>query len=325
MRFNAGSATRPVCARGWDHVTYGVFSTAMAAARLMRLGIEHTRQAVNIAGVASAALRQSRVGELSHWKGVAFANAARQGVFAAMLASEDMTGPSPIFEGDKGFEKLVSGPLNLDGPFAQSPSPSEPMILKTLIKFWPAEYHSQSAIEAALKVRAAIESIPNIDSVIIESHDAAVNIIGSDMEKWHPTSRETADHSLPYIVAAALMDAQVTAAQFEPRRFTDASVLSLLQRVEVRRNSELTSMYPDAVANIVTVKMHGGRTLSHRVDYPKGHAKNPLSDEEVEAKFHRQAEGLLGKKRAADVVKWVWKLEEKSSVAQLMPMLAVKE
>src|SRR5207248_1066103 len=107
--------------RGWDHVTYGAFSSALAAGKVMGLDASRLRQAVNIAGVASAALRQSRVGELSHWKGCAFANAARHGVFAAMLAREGMTGPSPIFEGEKGFEKLVSGPLHLAGPFADPP------------------------------------------------------------------------------------------------------------------------------------------------------------------------------------------------------------
>src|SRR5437867_714744 len=95
-------------ARGWDHVTYGAFSSALAAARLLRLGLEQTRHAVGLAGVASAALRQARVGELSHWKGCAFANAARHGLFAALLARAGMTGPAPIFEGEKGFEKLVS-------------------------------------------------------------------------------------------------------------------------------------------------------------------------------------------------------------------------
>src|SRR5438477_10286259 len=98
-------------ARGWDHVTYGAFSSGLAAARLMRLDVEQARHVIGIAGVASAAMRQSRVGELSHWKGCAFANAARHGVFAALLARSGMTGPAPIFEGAMGFEQLVSGRL----------------------------------------------------------------------------------------------------------------------------------------------------------------------------------------------------------------------
>src|SRR5216110_1424653 len=140
-------------ARGWDHVTYGAFSTALASAKLMRLDREKTRHAVNIAGVGCAAMRQARVGELSHWKGVAFANAARRGVYSALLARSGMTGPAPIFEGQMGFEKELGVSLgNVGEKFKGAPE----MILNTSIKFWPAEYHSQSAIEAALSLRKEI-------------------------------------------------------------------------------------------------------------------------------------------------------------------------
>src|SRR5437762_5114581 len=162
---------------GWDHVTYGAFSTALAASRLMKVGTERTRHAVGIAGVTSAALRQSRVGELSHWKGCAFANAARHGVFAALLAGRGMTGPSPIFEGEKGFQKLVSGPLPIAGPFGPNSNGSRVpadgfMINKTSIKCWPVEYHAQSAVEAALALRPKIRAAFDIESLLVESHDA---------------------------------------------------------------------------------------------------------------------------------------------------------
>src|SRR5205823_2998651 len=165
--------TASLRARGWDHVTYGAFSTALAAARLMRLDVERTRHAIGIAGVASAALRQSRVGELSQWKGCAFANAARHGVFAALLAREGMTGPAPIFEGEKGFQALVSGPLDARVGDWGKDRDDNFMILNTSIKFWPAEYHSQSAIEAALKLRPQVGDTARIESVLVESHDAA--------------------------------------------------------------------------------------------------------------------------------------------------------
>src|SRR4030081_3567773 len=137
-------------ARGWDHVTYGAFSTALACAKLMKLDAKKTRHAVNIAGVAGAAMRQSRAGELSHWKGVAFADAARHGVYSALLARAGMTGPAPIFEGHMGFEKELGVSLgNVGEKFKGAPDAKAPdedtaaMILKTSIKFWPAEYHSQ--------------------------------------------------------------------------------------------------------------------------------------------------------------------------------------
>src|SRR5213592_3679443 len=112
-------------ARGWDHVTYGTFSTALACTHLMKLDPAKTRHAVNIAGVAGAAMRQARAGELSHWKGVAFAAAARHGVFSALLARQGMTGPAPIFEGQMGFEKELGVSLGNVGekfavPFPQN-------------------------------------------------------------------------------------------------------------------------------------------------------------------------------------------------------------
>src|SRR5437016_9639326 len=204
--------------RGWDHVTYGAFSTALACARLMKLDPGKTRHAVNIAGVACAAMRQARVGELSHWKGVAFADAARRGVYSALLARAGMTGPAPIFEGQMGFEKELGVSLgNVGEKFKGAPE----MILKTSIKFWPAEYHSQSAIEAALFLREQIEDLSQVKAMTIESHDASVDIIGSEPEKWKPETRETADHSLPYITAIALIDGEVTEKQFQPDRFME--------------------------------------------------------------------------------------------------------
>src|ERR1700674_2377867 len=173
-------------ARVWDHVPDTPFSPALAAAHLMKLDPEKTRHAVNIAGVACAAMRQARVGELSHWKGVAFANAARHGVYAALLARAGMTGPAPIFEGQMGFEKQLGVSLgNVGEKFVKRPDAKSPaegtaaMILKTSIKYWPAEYHSQSAIEAALALRKEIGDPAKIQSVRIESHDASVDIIGS--------------------------------------------------------------------------------------------------------------------------------------------------
>jgi 2-methylcitrate dehydratase len=308
-------------ARGWDHVTYGAFSTALACARLMKLDPEKTRHAVNIAGVACAAMRQARVGELSHWKGVAFANAARHGVYSALLARAGMTGPAPIFEGQMGFEKELGVSLgNVGEKFKDAPA----MILNTSIKYWPAEYHSQSAIEAALFLRKEIGDPAQIQSVRIESHDASVDIIGSEPEKWKPETRETADHSLPYITSIALIDGEVTGRQFQPERFMDPTIWKFLEDVTVQRNAELSSLYAKAVANIVHVTLQDGRTLTKRVDYPLGNALNPLSDEQLEGKFNSLVVPALGEKRAKKIVDLVWKLDEAKNVDQLMQAVVMK-
>jgi len=197
------------------------------------------------------------------------------------------------------------------------------MILKTSIKNWPAEYHSQSAIEAALFLREEAIDLAQVKSVTIESHDASVDIIGSEAEKWRPATRETADHSLPYITAIALIDGEVTNKQFEPERFADPKVWKFLRNVHVERNAELSAMYPGAVANIVHVDLSDGRRLTKRVDYPLGHAKNPLQDSEVEGKFFALVTPALGEKAAHGIVDLVWKLDEAKNVGKLMGAMEV--
>jgi 2-methylcitrate dehydratase len=317
-------------ARGWDHPTYGAFSTALAAAKLMKIDPERTRHAINIAGVNCAAFRQARVGELSHWKGVAFANAARHGVYSALLARAGMTGPAPIFEGQMGFEKQLGVSLGniaekFAVPFAKTEQGPASMILKTSIKYWPAEYHSQSAIEAALFLRKQIGPGVEVKSMTIESHDASVDIIGSEPEKWKPETRETADHSLPYITAVALIDGEVSEKQFQPERFTDPKIWKFLENVRVERNAELSALYPGAVANIVHVDLADGRRLTKRVEYPLGHAKNRLKDEEVEGKFRALVEPKLGRERAKQIVDLVWRLDEAANPDELMGACLMQE
>ncbi len=317
-------------ARGWDHPTYGAFSTALACAKLMKLDPERTRHAINIAGVHCAAFRQARVGELSHWKGVAFANASRLGVYAALLARAGMTDQRRFSKVRWDFEKELGVSLGnvaevfdkkKDAVAGEGPAS---MILKTSIKYWPAEYHSQSAIEAALFLRKEIGDVAQVKSMRIESHDASVDIIGSEPEKWKPQQRETADHSLPYITAVALIDGAVTDKQFAPERFTEPKIVAFLQNVKVERNNELSAIYAEAVANIVHVTLADGRTLTKRVDYPLGNARNRLSDPQLEGKFHSLADAKVGKDAADRIVAAGWKLDDAKDVTTLMNLCEIK-
>src|SRR5260370_15804462 len=239
---------------GIDHVTYGALSSAAAACKLMKLDADRTTHALGIAGVCNVALRQTRAGELSMWKGCAFANAARNGVFAALLAEEGLTGPAPIFEGDLGFMELLTRPFELPRPGAAR-HPQEPtfMLAETYIKFWPAEYHSQSAIDAALQLRPEVGDVRRVQSISIDTFDAAVDIIGKDPENWRPKTRETADHSLPYCTALALADGDVTEAQFEQERFTDPALLELVSKIALHRDAGLSARYPNGIPNRLTV------------------------------------------------------------------------
>jgi 2-methylcitrate dehydratase len=228
-----------------------------------------------------------------------------------------------------GFEKQLGVSLGNVGekftvPFAETSDGPASMILRTSIKFWPAEYHSQSAIEAALSLRKEIGDPARVRAVTIESHDASVDIIGSELEKWKPETRETADHSLPYITAIALIDGKVTEEQFQPERFTDPKIRKFLENVKVERNEELSGLYPGAAANIVHVDLADGRRLTRRVDYPTGHAKNPLKDSQVEEKFNVLVHPMLGSDRARKIIEIVWKLDAAKDVDELMKAMEMR-
>lgn len=304
---------------GIDHVTYVALSSCAAACQLLGLDATRTAHALGIAAVSNVALRQTRAGELSTWKGCAAANAARNGVFAAVLAGEGMTGPAPAFAGEVGFERLVTrGPLVLpvlggaDEPF---------LIGRTYIKCWPTEYHSQSAIDAALQLRRAIGDVGAIETIDVWTFDAAYDIIGRYAEAWAPRTRETADHSLPYCTAVALLDGEVTHAQFAPERFTAADVIALTSKVRVHRDAELTRRYPAGIPNRIVVTMRDGSRHVREVEHPRGHAGNPMSDAEVEAKFRALVEPRLGRAKADALLAACWALESLPHTAELVRLV----
>jgi 2-methylcitrate dehydratase len=306
--------------RGWDHVTYGSFSSSLLAGKLYGLDETGLIHAQGLAGTPNNAMRQTRVGELSHWKGCAFANAARNAVFAATLAHLGMTGPSEIFEGEMGFFKQVSGEFTVAPMGGEAGNTDGFMLEKTYIKHFPAEYHSQSAIEAALVLREKIPNLDDIVSIDVDSFDAAVDIIGSFAEHWAPKSRETADHSLPYCIGAALVDGDITQDSFSDTRISDPKLLALVQKIKILRDPEMNAGYPDGIPNRLRIKLANGETLSELNRYPLGHAKNPMPDADVEAKFLRQAAGMFPDSRLREILDTLWHFESIDNIATVMSL-----
>ncbi|MDR7518830.1 MAG: MmgE/PrpD family protein [Armatimonadota bacterium] len=326
--------------RGWDHVTYGSIAVAAGAARLLGGDPARIEQAINIATATGINLRQTRIGELSMWKGAAYGGAGRNAVFAAYLAREGITGPAPVFEGLRGFIAQVSGPLVIprmageamaddEGEGArweEEGGPPEPAdaerfkLLHTDIKYWPAEYHSQAAIAAALDLRSGGVRPEAIERVTIRTFRVAVEIIGGEPEKWAPKTRETADHSLPYLVAAALLDGEVTERQFTPDRIGRADIRALVARTEVVEDPALTAAYPAGIPTVVEVREAGGRVRTRRVDFPPGHRRNPLTDPQLDEKFLHLAGPVLGP-QAMQALEALRALERCEDLRTLTPLL----
>lgn len=306
-------------ARGWDHVTYGSYSSTLACAWLRRLDLPQTVHALGIAGTTGNYLRQTRSGELSMWKACAFAAAARNAVFATDLAGRGMTGPAPIFEGTFGLWNQVSGEFDLP-PFGGEGG-QEFMILRTYIKRWPVEYHAQSGVDAALQLREELHRVgadtADVDRLELRTFDACVDII-ADPAKWHPTTRESADHSLPYCVAGALINGDVTMDSFSDERINDARVRELMNKITVHRDPECNAHYPEGIPNDLEIFLSDGRVLRRKVSFPRGHARNPMTDSEVEEKF-RQLAGAHLKRETIDLtLKRLWDLDKVEDLSTIL-------
>ncbi|MBI4311123.1 MAG: MmgE/PrpD family protein [Chloroflexi bacterium] len=312
-------------AHQWDHVNYIGIAEAAGAGRLLGLSQEATEQAISIAIVPHAAMRQTRAGELSMWKGAAAANSARHGIFGALLAAKGMTGPFQPFEGEMGFFHQLLGGTPFKNEALKSLQNMAPptRISDAYIKFWPVEYHAQSAVEAALQVRKAIGGGDGIRQVRIDTFKASYEIIAKDPEKWAPKTRETADHSLQYIVAVALLDGQVTQESYTPAMLADPRVASLLQRTKLAEDDDLTRGYPEGIPNRIGVVTSEGREVAKEVRYPLGHARNPMSDAALEQKFLANVGRRFTEAQARTVLDLAWRLEEQPDVSGLVRAIRI--
>jgi 2-methylcitrate dehydratase len=312
-----------VCVRdyGFDHVTIGVMASTLAAAKVLGLSRDQMRQALNLSVAANLALYQTRIGEVSLWKGCAFANASRNAVFAVLLAALGMTGPAPVFAGAGGFFHAVS-----HTPFALEPfgGPGRPFkILECILKRYPLGLYSQTVVDAALQVQRQVPSIDEIHEVDVATLQTAVKIMAGDAEKWHPTNRETADHSMPYTTAVALMYGTVEPCHFDAEYWQNPRLLALVQKVKVHVSEEANRRAPEAMLSRVEVVLTSGTRHVAEVAYHRGHFKNPMSDQEVEDKFRALAYGLLTPEQTAEVLACLWHLEQVQDIGDIVRLVRI--
>jgi 2-methylcitrate dehydratase len=291
---------------------------AAGAAYLLGLNREQAGHAISLATVPHAAMRQTRAGELSMWKGAAAANSSRNALVAALLAEKGMTGPFRPFEGEMGFcELLTHRPFDLSklASLVQQQPPHR--ILDTYIKKYPVEYHAQSAVDAALDLHRQMNGA-QMQTVHIDTFKASYEIIAQDPEKWQPKTRETADHSIQYITVVALEDGVLNQKSFDLARIRSPRTQEFLAKhTTLAEKPELTAGYPDGIPNTITVTLSDGRTLSQTVRYPAGHARNPMTDHQVMDKFNANVAGRISQDHARTLCDAVWSLEECADVSSL--------
>jgi 2-methylcitrate dehydratase len=304
--------------RGLDHVLYGSLATAAGAAQLLGLDAARTRHALALALTPNLALHATRVGELSMWKGAAAGNAARAGIFAARLAAGGMTGPERPLDGHHGLIELL-GPRETGPLFATL----DPMLTRAAHKFLLTEYHAQGPILATLELRPQFR-LEEVDQVEVFTYWFTWSEIGSGAEKWRPETPEAADHSLPYMVAAVLVDGAFDDAIFARERLGDPRIHALMPRIRVTEDAALTRIFPHAYPCRVEIRLRDGTQLRAGMTNPPGHPDNPMSDAQIAQKFHALATRLLPAPRAEAALEWLLALPRQASLRPLFDLIRVE-
>lgn len=307
-------------AKGWDNVNGLAIGACCAAGRLLGLTGEELANALALTVVPHAAMRLTRTGNVTMWKSIASAVAVANAIDACRLAQAGVDGPGSPFLGEGGYFELLS----VDGLAWDKITPLEDLrppsrIGETHVKVWPSGQLAQSAIDASVELHAHLGK-EAIESVTVTTFQSARDIMG-DAAKWKPATRETADHSLPYAVAVTLAEGRLSSAAYSESYLRSESLADLVSRVTLVVDPQFTSRFPAAQPARVEVATASGRRLSAEVDYPKGHAKNPLSAGELVRKFDDFAAPVFGE-RTPEIAEAIRAFSGYEDIRQLTRLLA---
>ena len=306
---------------GWDQGMFSIVGATCAAGSLMGLSEEKLGHAISLALAPNLPLGVTRTGELSMWKGCATASATRAGVFAAQLAAGGMTGPGEPFEGRRGLweQAGVTQEVTLD---AFGGGGQEFLINDTTFKFYPSQIHTQAPIGLAVELRPQI-NVAEIESISIQTYRSGVSSPATEPEKWDPRTRETADHSIPFLVAMALQDGAVTPNSFSARRIADPSLRALMSKMTMSEGAGFTENYPRQYNCLIEVLSKSGEARVAATSYPKGHRQTPLSDREVGEQFCNLASAVLSDKQCEEALELLWNVESLPELTDIFDVLVV--
>jgi 2-methylcitrate dehydratase len=309
--------------RGWHHATLTAFASPLVAGRMLGLAPAALQHAVGISGSRHATLGAVTAGVLTMMKNTVDPMATQSGVTAALLAQHGYTGPAHVLDGKEGLAHCL-GPRWELGVLTEGLG-SAWRIPRCGMKAYPTEALTHAPISCVLDLVREHDLAPEqVQQVHIAALARAADIL-ADESKYDPRSKETADHSLPYVIAAALVHRQVTPAQFTDEAIADPMLRAQLRKVKVVMDPESERLFPKLQRVTVTITTTDGRELKKQVDYPKGDPRNPLSDREVEEKFDALSEPVVGAARCREIREAVWRVETLGSIAELMDLLKPRE
>jgi 2-methylcitrate dehydratase len=311
------SDTAQLRERGWDQGFAVGVGTAAAVGNLLGLSREQIVHGIAITATANVPLRATRAGQLSLWKGAATAYAVRNGVFGMLLAAEGITGPDRPFEGRHGLWEQITGPFQLPQLGGRG---GEFLTPRVRLKYWPVEYNAQAGVWAAREVRSRV-ALEEISEIAIGTYWSGWHEIGSEPEKWDPQTRETADHSLPYIFAWTLMHGSIGLEAFEPRAYLDPTLRPVMQKIKVAVDDSIQAAWPAEVKMRVDLTTTTGDKQTFEIANPLGHEKQPMQDADISTKFERLAIPVYGKARTRELLEHWWAIRQQPTLAPALDLL----
>jgi len=314
------AATPGIREVGWHHASLTQFVSPFVAARMLGLSEDQTVAAAGISGSSHFTLGGVVAGHLTNMKNAADPLATEAGVRAALLAREGYTGPVEVIEGKEGLIEVLnnvewSTEALLDGL-------GEKFLITTCsYKAFPTEALTHQPITAVLNIcRAHGITAETIAEVHVRTTTRGADIL-SDPSKYQPTTKETADHSLPYCIAAAIADGNVLPSSFEEKKLHDPRIWATLPKIKVVADPEIDALFPAVKRAIVRITTIGGEVYEEQVDHAKGSPENPMSDDEVIAKFRANASAVLTPEKQDQVIETTWALEDLADIGEYMRLL----
>jgi 2-methylcitrate dehydratase len=297
--------------RKWHHATLTQFVSPIVAGKMLGLNEDQMVNAIGISGSHNHTIGCPTAGKLTMMKNTVDPMAVQSGVFAALMAKRGYSGTEAVFEGKEGFMDTFLGwnakeqkvdPVSMKGRDGVSDWKwniekligglgENFKIMECSMKAFPTEALTHTHLSCTLKVVTKNNiSYDQIDTVTLTTLAQAYDIL-FDPHKYRPESRETADHSLPYCIAAALVDHKITTQSFSDEKLKDPRIWEVIDKIKGEPSQEFEKMFPAKQPSKVVVKTKDGREFSEYLEYPKGDPREPMTMEDLDNKF----EGLVGK------------------------------
>jgi 2-methylcitrate dehydratase len=314
MRINEATRLRR---RGWDQGYAIGLGTAAGVGSLLRLSTEKIADGIAITSVGNVPMRATRAGKLSLWKGAASAYAVRNAVFGVLLAADGMTGPDQPIEGRHGLWDQITGPFELGDLGGRG---GDFRMLAVRQKYWPVEGGAQGMVWAAQELRALV-NLDDIQEIIVTLPWPAWHEIASEPEKWDPKTRETADHSLPYILSRALVNGAIDVAAFEPSAYLDPSLRPLMAKIKGRTDETIDSQTDPEISTRLVATTILGQTHTIEIVNAVGHPLNPMQDADTTAKFDGIAQPVYGPRRTRELLTHWWEVANAETLTPALDLL----